>query len=114
MFSLYGHLSLRRALSVEVSPPLFLFRLSETLCAVLRGWEERGWVGGGLRTDSRSQERLALPVSGCQGAGWTCARVEELLRGHGVSLCVPFSPSRAESVPPVEGERNAEGLLLAC
>jgi len=38
----------------------------------------------------------------------------ELLRGHGVSLCVPFSPSRAESVSLVEGERNAEGLLLVC
>ena len=72
------------------------------------------WVGGGLRADNRSQGCSALPAGDCSGSGVDVRTGGELLRGHGVSLCVPFSPSRAESVSPVEGERNAEGLLLVC
>ena len=67
-----------------------------------------------MRADSRSQEHSALPAGGCLGSGVDVRTDGELLRGHGVSLCVPFSPSRAESVSLVEGERNAEGLLLVC
>jgi len=57
-----------------------------------------GWVGGGLRADNGSQGCSALPASDYSGSEGGRAHGWGAVAGHGVSLCVPFSPSRAESV----------------
>jgi len=90
---------------LRLSPSLFLFRLSETLCAVLRGLGGTGWVGGGLRADNCSQGCSALPAGDCLGSEGGRAHGWGAVAGSWGSLCVPFSPSRAENVSPVEGER---------
>ena len=76
-------------------PSLFLFRLSETLCAVLRVWEGRGGSveGCGLTTAHRGVQRFLRVTA--QGARVGVRTGGELLRGHG-----------AFSVRPVQSEQG--------